>query len=320
MAQRMKHIISRIIPTGLFMLMALPALWAPAGAQESSDGEPAFRVHIRMDRFTFFSDEPVVLHLHVTNNAAGRVSFRAFDELYSTYRPVVYDMNGREAETTVPYRLMNKRLGDILSAHTPRTVELDAGESFVYTIDLRRLYSLPENRSFRVKGFFFPDAANPAAVPGENTIQFRVVREHSAAKKSGVDRLPRGIAPAEIVTLMLQAEKAGRWQTMMKYIKVDSFIAAFPEFSNNYSRADEREKLILEEDFIRFLSKRRSDYILDFTILNESIREQTSAFVDVRIERFGPRLPLIYRYRYRLERHRDYWLVTNVEVSVIKVD
>jgi hypothetical protein len=77
--------------------------------------------------------------------------------------------------------------------------------------------------------------------------------------------------------------------------------------------------LKIEEEFIRFLSRDRKDYILDFKILDENIvRDRNIAYVDARVRRFEVRIPSIYQYKYTLEKFRDFWLITEVEATVMK--
>jgi hypothetical protein len=69
-----------------------------------------FRVFINMDKLIFDDNEPVILEITVKNTSNSRKSFKIFDAEYSNFRPVVYDMSGKEAVSIVEYRKKNKKL------------------------------------------------------------------------------------------------------------------------------------------------------------------------------------------------------------------
>ena len=48
------------------------------------------------------------------------------------------------------------------------------------------------------------------------------------------------------------------------------------------------------------------------------MRDRNIAYVYARVRRFEVRIPSIYRYKYTLEKFRDFWLITDVEATVMK--
>ena len=278
-----------------------------------------FRVLIYFDKFTFYHDDPVNLKIQIKNNSFKKEKITIYDSLYTTFQPVVYDMNAREAEIIVPYKLMNKQIDDIVKQAVSRKIILSPNESIIHTINLKEIYSLQSKRKYRVKCFFFPDAVMAKAIPGESVLIFKIIDSISTVKKSGIERMRIGITPSEIIYLFLQAEKSKNWDNYIKYLKLNRYINAFPNFVKTYNSADEKEKLKVEEDFIKFLSKDRNDYILDFNVINENIvKNKKIAYVNVMVRRFGIKWPFTYKYKYTLEKFRDFWLIIDVEAIVMK--
>ena len=52
--------------------------------------------------------------------------------------------------------------------------------------------------------------------------------------------------------LTLKAEKDRDWDNWIKYINVEKYINAYPEFVQKYHRANFEEKSLIEKDFIRY--------------------------------------------------------------------
>lgn len=281
--------------------------------------ESPFRLFLYMDRSTFTEDDPVLLHMIVRNFSDRKEYFVVYDELYTTYRPVVYTAMGREAELIVDYRLKNLSIDEVIKDRYPRIVELMPNETFVYSVNLKKLYTLEKENEYRVKGFFDPDIKNPGTIAGGNTLTFKITRSPDFTPRSGVVRVSREVSPSEVVLLALTAEKERNWNNFFKYIKTENLINAYPEYVRLYNSADEIEKLKILEDFNKFLTRKRTDYIKEFSVLDEMIlSDKNIAYVDVRVRRYGPRLPFVYRYRYTLEKFQRLWLIIDVDATVVK--
>jgi len=301
------------------VIMVIAAIITPKLYSLESEVSNPFTMSLKMNRFMFTEDDPVTLHMVVKNNSSKKESFVIYDSVYTTYQPVVYNTLGREAEITVPYRLMNKRVDEVIQDINPRIIELMPNEKFVYMINLKKIYNLELNTEYRVKGYFMSDIKNTAAIASENVISFKITRSTSLVRRSGVKRITRDISPSEVVMLLLNAEKNGNWNNFLKYIKIESFINAFPEYVRLYNNADEIEKLKIIEEFVTFLSRNRPDYIREFNVVEETLLpDKNISYVDAVVKRHGPRAPFVYRYRYTLERFKDFWLVIDVEASVMK--
>ncbi len=299
--------------------VALLALVSTPGLSQTEEGTP-FKIHLQMERFSFTEDDPVMLQMVIRNTSNKKEFFIVYDTPYTTYQPVVYEPGGKEAETAVPYRLMNRRIDEVLRDLYPRIVEIAPNESITHAINLRSLYKLDINVEYRVRGYFFPDVKNPSAIRSDNMLNFNLARSMSMPRRDGfARRVERTINPSEVVLLALSAERNGEWKNYLKYIRLESFVNAFPDYVRLYNGADEIERLKILEDFAKFLTRPRSDYIKEFSVQDEMILEDKRiAYVDTVVKRKGARLPYVYKYRYTLERFKEYWLIVDLEATVLK--
>ncbi|MFW5770774.1 MAG: hypothetical protein ACOCX9_05005 [Spirochaetota bacterium] len=288
-------------------------------AQDSFDVHDQLRLTLRVDKTSFYSDEQVELQLVVHNTSKLDASFVVYDKAYTTFQPVVYTDLGREASTMVDYRRMDKSMSEVVKNSGKRRITIKPSEKFVQTVNLRDLYTIETGQSYRVRGYFFPDAGSARAIASDNVLNIDIIPVQTVQKESGVKQVKRSISPSEVVLLALSAEKNENWDLFRKYVDLDKYIQAFSRFARLYSQATEAEKLKILEDFNTFIERDRVDYLVDFSILNENIiSEKGLAFVEVKVKRWGARYPFVYKYRYTLEEYRNFWLITNFDATVMK--
>lgn len=283
------------------------------------------RVHLLMDKKVFYSDEEVTLHVWVKNISEKKNYFEVYDSLekessnYTTFQPLVFDMSGREAEITVPYKIERRDINELLRGLEKRLVELAPGESFVHSINIKDLFNLNLNTNYRIQSIFYPSFEENTVVKSDNELTFKIIEPKRYNKTSEVDAIERSISPKEVILLTLKAEKDRDWDTWIKYINVEKYINAFPEFVQKYIRANYEEKTQVEKEFIRFATRDRDDYLVNYRILRESVEKgRNIAYVDVVEERFGIRYTHRYKYRFTLEQYKNLWLVTDEEATVMK--
>jgi len=283
------------------------------------------RVHIRMDKKYFYSDEDVTLQICVTNESERKNYFVVYDpaagesSAYTTFQPMVFDMEAREAEIIVPYKIEQRAIGDLVTGLERRVVELAPGETFIHAVDLRVLFKLKLNTAYRVQGFFYPSFEDGAAVKSDNELSFRMIESKYYTKPSQVDAIERNLLPDEVMLLTLKAEKDRAWDKWIKYINVEKYIGAFPEFVQKYRRANYEEKSRIEKDFIRFVTRERDDYLIDYKIIRQDIEKSRNiAYVYVMVDRFGTRVTSRYKCKYTLEQYKNLWLITDEEATVMK--
>ena len=175
---------------------------------------------------------------------------------------------------------------------------------------------------------FSPDAADLNAIVSENLITFNILKFSSDIKKSGISRIKRFTSPArdfspsEIVLLFLKAEKDRNWNNYFKYMDIEKYINAYPDYVRVFNEADkkndieQKEKIIL--DFADFLKEERNDYIISYQVQKELQKNENTSYVEAQVTRSSAGNPFKYKYRYSLEKYENLWIITYVEVTVSK--
>lgn len=283
------------------------------------------KIHLRMDKKVFFADEKILLRICVTNVSDEKNFFEVYDPAggdsaaYTTFQPRVFDMTGRDAEMTVPHVIEGRDIADMIRGLDKRIVELAPGEMFIHNVDLRELFNLKYNEHYRVRSLVYPAFSQDMVLASKNELSFKMIQDKGYRKPSEVDSVDRSISPKEVIMLALGAEKAGDWSNWIKYINIEKYINAYPEFVQRYYRANYEEKTDIEKEFIKFLTRDRDDYLVDFSIQKESIENDGKrAYVEVVVNRYGTRWIHRFRSRYTLEQYNNLWLITDEEATVMK--
>lgn len=287
--------------------------------------ENPFSINIKFNRLKFNINEPVALKMSVKNISDKNADVNIYDNgnsrkpVYTTFQPVVLDMMGREAEIIVKYRLENRDRDEILKEFKKRKLTLAPSEELSHTINLRSLYRLEPDIKYRVKGFFFPDFAGKEEPFISNEITFMISGRMKVPDIYKPASITHNVSPGEIVNLSLTAEKDKNWKRMFKYYRIEKYISSYPEYIRAYNLSDKAGKMRIENEFMAFLSRERSDYILDFNVLGSEIEEGGKiAYVNARVKRFAPGIPDKYLYRFTLERYKNIWLIISLEATVMK--
>lgn len=305
----------------------------------------SFNVYLKMEKLKFHSSEDVVLHIVVRNITDEAATFYVFDmpsdsnaykdNIYgeargdvadfNIFRPVVYDMNGKNADIVVPYVTSGKKLKETLSWMERREINLGPGESFTHTQSLGKIYKLQADTDYRVKLHFFPFLNDPdedQAIISSNELKFKVVRDKEYQPYKSADNNGIRLVPSEVVILLLNAEKEGYWDRAVKFINVEKFIHSYPEFSRRYDLADDSEKKNIEKEFIKYFISKRSDYLIEFKVVEEDIEPSgLVSRVSVIVSRNSLMRPERYKYVYTLSKNSldDYiWMVSGIEATIIR--
>lgn len=309
----------RILKQGLLAALFVAAFPAVSFAQLYE--QPPLKISVIADRHSFMEGEPVEVSLVVRNTTDRTMSFSMYDVFYTTFQPVVYTMDGREAESAVQYRQMNRTVQDVVQYIEPRTVRIAPDEKIVKRIDLKNCYEFTTGQKYRIRAFFMPDAKNPFVLRSENSLEIEIVQAERDVDTS--IELPRryagGITPGEMIQLFLTAEKTRGWNNMLKYLMLEKFISAYPDYALSYNAGTEPVKRKVLRDFVTFLSTPRRDYIVDYEIKSESILEGgKNAYVEAKVTRQSAPRPYVYTYKYSLENVNGSWLITGVDATVSK--
>ncbi len=323
----------------IMALLVCTVLLASAGSECRETYSLGVTLHLEKQKY--HNSEDIMLNIRIKNVTDDEVSFfiydspkrsdifdkaRGDDADFTTFKPVVFDMKGRNAELVVPYIVSGKDSRETISWMKKREVRLGAGETFMHTQNLRRIYNLEPDKNYRLKLHFFPfigegDDENKVIV-SSNELSFKVINDRAYLPYSA--RTPGSVMlnPGEVIHLLLNAEKENQWERSLKYIDMDKFIHSYPDFSRRYDLADDYDKKIIENDFTRFLVNRKNEYLVDYRIINEEV-DSTGlvSYVTVDASRNSIMRPKRFRYVYRLEKSSEndsLWLVSGLEASVVK--
>ncbi len=286
-------------------------------AQDYTEGSP-FKVRLHSDFRSFSDEDHVYIDASVTNISDKTEKFYRFDIEYTTFQPIVFDNSGREAETTVSYRIDNNTADQMVRGSSPRVIKLAPQETFTVRLNLADYYDINPGTNYRVRLLFLPDASRKEPVAAANIYRFTVdPRTSSAAGTSAIPEadMETGIQPHEVMRLFFTAEKNESWNNYLKYIKEEEYIYSFPEYASQYVGAGGPAKKQVLENFKTFLISYRPDALIDFEILDETITDER-ATVQVRARRQAARQPFVYVYTFSLEKYSAYWKITGVEASL----
>ena len=312
------------LKTGFIKRAAMAAVCVIAfgfGASAQVYEQSPFKLTVVTDRLSFMEGEPVEVSLIIRNTTDRTVSFSMYDVFYTTYQPVAYTMEGREVESAVRYRQMDRTVQDVVQYIEPRIVRIAPDEKIVKRIDLRSCYDLSTGSRYRVRAFFMPDAKNPQVLRSENSVEIQIIpveREIDTTIELP-SRYAGGITPGEMIQLFLTAEKTRSWNNMLKYLMVEKYIAAYPDYAMSYNAGTDPVKRRVLRDFVTYLSTPRRDYIVDYSIVSESILDGgKNAYVEAKVTRQSAPKPFVYTYKYSLESVNGSWLITGVDATVSK--
>ena len=325
------------------LLLSVPTLSQdkmPGKGRQRKGDIHSFSVYLKMEKLKFYSSENVILHVVIKNITDEVASFYVFDPPgredlfnrergdtadYNTFRPVMYDMNGRTAELIVPYIVSGRDVKETLSWMTRREIKLGPGESFTRTLNLGRMYRLQSDTDYRIKLHFFPFIGDPDEEKisiSDNELKVRISRDREYQPYKSADVNGVRIVPSEVVILLMNAEKDGYWERAIKFIDIEKFIHSYPDFSRKYDLADDSDKKIIEKDFIRYFISKRSDYLIDFRVVSEEVEPSgLVSHVSVVASRKSLIKPDRYRYVFRLEKNSvdDYiWMVSGIEATIVR--
>jgi len=301
----------KLLYTIFLFLIALPVF-------SSGDG---LEVYLSLDKEKFHSNEDVLLKIHVKNTSAKRLDFIIYDvsskssQSFTTFQPVVFNIRGKVAENIVPHVIDGMK--NLSKKIIKRKISLGPMEEIVRKVYLNKIYDLKSNVDYQVKGYFFPDYNEKKAISSSNKVKFFIVKpalQYYSHQKKKI----RTLSPDEIVLLTLHAEKTKNYERMIKYLDLSEYINSFSQYVRKYNLANRYEKKIIENKFIRYLSRDRFDYIVDFKIKRVKITGKR-AIVIAEIERFGLRKSSWFSYRFNLEKNsKTQWLIQGYEATVIR--
>jgi hypothetical protein len=298
-------------------------------------------VNLYLEKQKYHNSEDIILNIQIKNITDDEISFYVYDSPnrtdifnrekgdsadYTTFKPVVYDMNGRNAELIVPYIISEKNSKETISWMKKRIIKLGPGETLMHSQNLRRIYNFDVDKNYRLKLHFFPfigdaDDENKLVI-SSNELSLKIVNDKLYAPRTEKNSDDMKLNPSEVVSLLLSAEKNNQMERSFKYINIEKFIYSYPDFSRKYDLADDYDKKVIEKEFIRSFINKKNDYLLDYKIVNEEI-DGTGlvSYVTVDASRSSMIKTQRLKYIYRLEKDKtnDFlWFVSGLEASIIR--
>jgi len=122
-----------------FALIVVFILLASAIYPEGGD---YLRVTLVSPKLSYDENDDVIVYCIVHNTAGVPVEFTVYDAPYTTFQPVVYALDGKEASLKVDYRLKNIPTAQLLANEQGRKIILQPDEKFVYTAYCNTFYAL----------------------------------------------------------------------------------------------------------------------------------------------------------------------------------
>ncbi len=327
----MGNMMKKIIISSIIYLLFVG--FVPLSAKSLS----GLRVFVQMDRSNYHAGEEIPIHIVVKNVSREYLSFNVFDssgetDIYGvsmgdnadfvTFRPIVYDLQGRSGENIVPYVQKGEKVEEQLEWMVQRTIILGPGETFSHRQILNKIYKLEPEKTYRVRLKFYPSVKTRGgeSILSDNELSFYHKRAVVFSREK--PRAGYKFMPSEIVTLFLEAELNSKWQRALKYIDLESYIRSYPSFSREYFLGDDYDKKRVRMNFMRYLASGRKDTLLDFKIVNERIgADETSATVEAIVLRKGVINADRFKYRYSLKRKGpgdSLWKITGIVASLMK--
>ncbi|MDA3899724.1 MAG: hypothetical protein PF637_04290 [Spirochaetes bacterium] len=277
--------------------------------------------YVALKKTTFHDTRFIEAEVVIENRGDAPAKFMVYDKPYTTFQPIVYDINGREAPVRVAYRLTGLRANDVLGGVNPRQILLLPGEKYSSTVNLADFYEFASGREYKVRLLFLRDAAQKEARLGTNIVRVKVSTDRSDRQQPAVAVNGRinddSIRPEEIIHLFLMAEQRENWRDYLKYIDLHQYIYSFPDYAKVYLSGGAALKQEALQSFSDYLIESRPDTIVDYEVLSETISDNSST-VTVRVKRAAAGRPFTYNYTYSLEKKRAAWMITGVTASVAR--
>ncbi|MCK4778512.1 MAG: hypothetical protein KAS39_09025, partial [Actinomycetia bacterium] len=200
-----------------------------------------------------------------------------------------------------------------------KEIILQKDEGYLRKINIADWYDLSRRGTYLVTGLFQDETYNLES--NIIRIKIRKINKKEDSPEEHMVKIPRVIRPEEIITLMHLAEQQSRWNDYVKYFDLEEIIKDYDEFSKKYKSpsTDSIEKNIIMNNFTNYLKRKRTYPLTYFEIRNEEIIiPGEKARVRVYMEYDHINFKAKYIYTYKLSYRDNFWLVTSLDVSIIK--
>ncbi|MCB1305609.1 MAG: hypothetical protein KDK37_15080 [Leptospiraceae bacterium] len=283
-------------------------------------------IDLKLKQYRFDAGQSIVLHFRVTNSGYQTMRIYPFEPAEKTYQFEVLDEKGFELKPMTPEEgsqldLERKAVVNLAGQHV-REIILQPGESFERKIDLTKYYNLRPGQTYRVTGYFFPDARHNIFLRSRDSVELHINSEKSkyVFQKPELQQEEDGLSPEETVYLFLSAEMRRNWKNYLKYLDLPRYITSYDRFSGRYASASPADRAIILQEFSRYLTSDPTDQLRRFRILTTK-RSEVSDRAEVTVEalRMSGGYRVAYEYTYTLERARQegFWKIIHVVARVL---
>ena len=279
---------------------------------------------INLPRNHYFQKDSIFLDFSIINH--GDESIRMFPamEFMKTWQLVIQDEN-RNIISPVSDEHMNELPANTVknfAGDEVKEVILHKNESFNKRINISEIYSLKPGSWYYVTAYFYPDAVGKSDYffKAENTLSFYL---DFNKKQPGLEpevaeyKETELVTPEEVIHLFLGAEKNRRWNNYMKWLDLGQFILAYDQFSSVYIRSDEDDRLLILDEFKKFLTEEHAGKLNSYKITGVDRKGGDVAEVRVYVERIKKRVRHKFEYWYNLKKDdNNYWKINGVMIKV----
>ena len=306
------------------MLIFLGASF-PVGAQ----ADLGFQIRYFDRRVFFLDDEPILIHITLTNNSPAPFRFRLADERAFS---VDFDVRTNSNLPVEPADILVRRRSQSQQVFF-REVTIETGESFSIVEDLRSYADLTQSGRYVIQARIYPELyhASTIALP---IISNRLLLDLRHRPILGPDGIPNEldvqtnailvrerIPPDEIIDYMITARQRSQWEKFFLYMDLQAMVSRDPHRRRQWNAEPEegRQRMIA-----RYMEDLKNEVIdgdiaaipTDF-VIERTVYDAQNGTVTVRTYFDMGRFTEIRRYIWYLERRNDEWLV--VDYSVVNL-
>ena len=305
----------------IFLGVSIPA--------EATDTDISFQIRYFDRRIFFLDDEPIFIHIALTNNSPAPFRFRLADERAFSVDFDVRTNANREVEAA---DLLVRRRSTSQQIFF-REVTIETGESFSFVEDLKSYASLTESGRYVIQARIYPELLN-ASTNTQPFVSNRLMLDLRHRPILGPDGIPQELdadnnailvrermPPDDVIDYMITARQRSQWEKFFLYMDLEAMVSRDPlrrrqwnaESEEGRQRMIARYKQDLQGDMIDGdISAIPSDFTIERTVHNGR-----TGTVTVLTEFNMVRFTEIRRYTWYLERRNDVWLV--VDYSVVNL-
>ncbi len=282
-------------------------------------------VDLHVEHYRFEPGKSIVLRFQIKNSGYQTIRIYPFEPAEKTYQFEVLDSRGYELRPMSREEsgkdLERKAVVNLSGQHV-REIILQPGESFEKTIDLTHFYNFQPGQTYRITGYFFPDARHNVFLRSRDSVELHINDRKSKYlfERPELETEEAGLSPEETVYLFLSAEMRRNWKNYLKYLDLTRYITSYDRFSGRYASAAPPDRRRILQEFARYLTADPTDRLRRFRITGTRKTEVADrAEVTVEALRMSGGYRVAYEYTYTLERseREGFWKIIHVVARVL---